>query len=103
MIKKCYILNGEIINIGEWDSQKQPVEINSAEYDEEGNILKEAVFEDKEINPLPEGVIEEERDFEYDADRGWYEVGTEAPKTPQQQIEELKQLVADLASLQLGV
>ena len=60
MIKKCYVLDGKIINIGEWDYQKT--------IDEQG---KEVV-----CNPLPEGAIEEERDFECNEERGWYEVGT---------------------------
>lgn len=47
MIKKCYVLDGEIINIGEWVSAEQ----------------------------LPIGAIEEERDFQYTEDRGWFEVG----------------------------
>lgn len=60
MIKKCYVLDGKIINIGEWD------------YQEVINEQGEEVVN----NPLPEGTVEEELDFEYDEDRGWFEVGT---------------------------
>jgi len=77
MIKECVVLNGKIINIGEWDYQIQQREVKPPEYDEEGNIVKEAVFEDKVMNPMPEGAVIEERDFEYDPNYGWYEVGTE--------------------------
>lgn len=75
MIKKCYVLNGEIINIGEWDYSKDQVVISQAEYDEEGNVTKEAVFEEVIKNPLPVGTLEEERDFEYNEERGWFEKG----------------------------
>lgn len=103
MIKECVVSNGSIINIGAWDEQRESVEVEPALYDEDGNITKEAIYEDQMKNPFPEGATIEERDFEYDSERGWYEVGTEAPKTSQQEIDELKQLIADLASLQLGV
>ena len=48
MIKKCYVLDGKIINIGEWESESLH----------------------------PAGAIEEEREFEYTEERGWFEVGT---------------------------
>lgn len=90
MIKKCYVLNGKVINIGEWDYQIQQREVKPPEYDEEGNIVKEAVFEDKVMNPMPEGAVIEERDFEYDTDRGWYEVGKLIEPTSQERIEALE-------------
>lgn len=77
MIKKCYVLNGKIINIGEWDFQTQQIEIEPPKYDSQGNLIKEAVFEEQVLNPIPEGATVEERDFEYDPNYGWYEVGTE--------------------------
>lgn len=76
MIKNCVVLNGEIINIGDWDYQLQPVEITPAEYDEEGNVTKEAVYEDQAMNPLPEGAAVEERDIVEDPDGGLIEAGT---------------------------
>jgi len=91
MIKKCYVLNGKVINIGEWDYQIQQQEVSPPEYDEEGNIVKEAVFENRALNPMPEGAAVEERDFEYDTDRGWYEVGTEV----KYEIVELKKQLAE--------
>ena len=65
MIKKCVVLNGKIINIGEWDDMNG-------------------------TNPMPEGAVIEERDFEYDEDRGWYEVGTYPEPTAQERIEALE-------------
>ena len=52
MIKKCYVLNGKIINIGEWDFQTQQIEIEPPKYDSQGNLIKEAVFEEQVLNPL---------------------------------------------------
>lgn len=91
MIKKCYVLNGKVINIGEWDYQIQQQEVSPPEYDEEGNIVKEAVFEEKIMNPIPEGAIVEERNFEYDPDHGWYEVGKEG----EFEIAELKKQLSE--------
>jgi hypothetical protein len=68
MLKECVILNGQIINIGPWDYQIQQVQVGG---DEENPI-----YEDQEMNPLPDGATFDQRDFEYDPDRGWYEVGT---------------------------
>lgn len=72
--KPCVILNGEVINIGPWD-------------DLDGT------------NPMPEGAIIEEREVEQGEDGGWYVVGETRPKTPQEEINELKQLIADLSEL----
>ena len=91
MIKKCVVLNGKVINIGEWDYQKQKVLVSPPEYDKDGKLIKETVYEDKIMNPLPEGATVEERDFEYDLDRGWYEVGTEV----KYEIVELKKQLAE--------
>lgn len=57
MIKKCIILNGKVVNIGEWDYQY--IDIDGAQVSQ---------------NPLPLGATEEEREFEQ-IDGGWYEVG----------------------------
>lgn len=85
MIKKCYVVAGEIINIGDWDYEKEQIEISQAEYDEEGNVTKEAVFEEVARNPLPVGTLEEERDFEYSEERGWFEAG-KIPQSSEIQI-----------------
>lgn len=79
MIKKCAILNNKIINIGEWDSA----------IDEKGI----------EQNPMPEGATIEECDFEYDADRGWYEVGT----LPEPTLEEKNRADIDYLGVMIGV
>lgn len=74
MMKKCVILNGTIINIGDWDDLGG-------------------------INPMPEGAIIEDRDFEYDQDRGWYEVGTTVEPT----IEEKNRADIDYLAIMAGV
>jgi hypothetical protein len=91
MLKQCVILNGQIINIGEWDYQMQPFELEPPQYNEEGELIKEGVYEDRPTNPFPEGTTTEERNVEYDADRGWYEVGMVALPT----IEERMRITED--------
>jgi hypothetical protein len=66
MIKKCVVLNGKVINIGEWDDMNG-------------------------TNPMPEGATIEEHDFEYDPDHGWYEVGKEG----EFEIAELKKQLSE--------
>lgn len=97
MIKTCVVLNGKIINVGEWDYQIIRKEVSPEERDEFGNITKEAEYEEEIGNPLPEGAVVEERDFEYDLDRGWYEPGTQMPLT---ETEILKSQLAE-ANLQI--
>lgn len=104
MMKECVVLRGEVINIGPWEYNIQPVEVKPAEYDEEGNIIKEAVYEARPTNPLPEGAEIVEIEIVEGPDGGLYPADYVPPKTPEQlRIEQLEQLVADLASLQLGV
>lgn len=93
MMKTCVILDGQVIHIGEWDYQVESVEVEPAEYDEEGNVTKEAVYEDQAMNPLPEGATIEQRDFEYSDDRGWYEVGTVEPPSVQERIDMLENTI----------
>jgi hypothetical protein len=103
MLKKCYVLNSKIINVGDWNFQIEPFEVEPAELDEEGNIIKDAVFGNRITNPLPEGVTVEEREFEYSFDNGWRDVGY-IPVPSETEI--LKQQVADLQialALVLGV
>lgn len=76
MLKECTVLNGQIINFGEWDYQIRPFEVEPPQYNNEGEVIKEAVYDDRQTNPFPEGATIEQRDVEYDPDRGWYEVGT---------------------------
>jgi len=71
MMKSCVVLNGRVINIGEWDYQKEMVG------------TEEVIH-----NPMSEGAIIEERDFEYSDDRGWYQVGVQAPKTAIELLQE---------------
>lgn len=73
MLKSCVVLNGVVINIGEWDY-----------------LYEDSDGEQVVRNPMPEGATIEERDFDYQPDRGWYEVGTPAPKTPAERIAELE-------------
>lgn len=76
MMKSCVILNGQIINIGEWYYQIQSVIISPAELDTEGNVITEAVYEDQITNPLPVGATSEQRDIVESPDGGLIEVGT---------------------------
>ena len=90
MIKKCYVLDGKVINIGEWDYQKT---IN-----EQG--------EEVINNPLSEGANEEERDFEYTEERGWFEVGTVPQLTKEellkQELAKTNAMVLELTEFILG-
>ncbi|WP_042207429.1 hypothetical protein [Paenibacillus durus] len=88
MIKTCLRLNDQIINIGPWDEQVVKVLVTPAEYDQEGNVTQEDVYEDRVINPLPEGAETVELDVEYGPDRGWYVVGSDNHPT---EIEQLQQ------------
>ena len=96
MIKDCIILDGKLINIGPWDYQMQQVEVSPAEYDEDGNIAKEAVYEEQTMNPLPEGATVEQRDFEYDEDRGWYEIGTSVALTTEERLKATEDAIVAL-------
>lgn len=92
MIKSCVVLNGAVINVGEWDYNIQPVQIGEQEViitpettDTEGNVIPtvtemQPVYEDQETNPLPIGAIVEEREVIQNADGGFIalEVGQSA-------------------------
>lgn len=76
MIKTCvFDNNGNLINIGEWDYQIERVEIEPAEYDNDGKLFKEGVYEERVMNPMPEGAYTEDREVMYSEDFGWREVG----------------------------
>lgn len=96
MIKECVVLNRKVINIGPWDYQMQQVEVSPAEYDENGNVVKEAVYEEEAMNPLPEGAVTEQRDFEYDEDRGWYEIGTSVALTTEERLKATEDAIVAL-------
>lgn len=81
MIKQCVVLDGKVIHIGEWDYQYEQVEVKPAVIDPDTKeVIEPAEYETVAQNPFPVGAVIEERDFEYDPDRGWYELGT--PKIP---------------------
>lgn len=91
MLRKCVMLYGEIINIGDWDYQIQEVELKPARYDEEGNFLEEAICDSRITNPLPEGAKMVEIEIDEGPDGGLYPAGYTFPKTPEQQrISELE-------------
>lgn len=77
MTKKVYVLDGKIINVGNWECQKV---IN-----DDGEEVVE--------NPVPEGTIEEEREMGYDEERGWYEVGKPVLPTDKERIEMLEDTI----------
>lgn len=71
-IKTVVVLDGEIINIGEWDYQYYQVENG----------------EQVAGNPLPKGAVSEEREMRYTEEFGWREVGWDPPKTENEILKE---------------
>ncbi|MBE7897251.1 hypothetical protein G7L40_00810 [Paenibacillus polymyxa] len=70
MIKDVVVLDGQVINIGPWDYKLLSVMVSPAEHDDEGNVTKEAVYEDRVTNPLPEGAVIEQQEIEVAPDGG---------------------------------
>ena len=71
MIKKCWFdAHGKLINIGEWETMPEQVEVSPEQRDEEGNLISEAVYETVERNPIPEGAYYEEREVIQTEDGG---------------------------------
>lgn len=71
MMKKCWFdANGTLINIGEWDTMPEQVEVSPERRDEEGNLISPAVYETVERNPIPDGAYCEEREVIQTADGG---------------------------------
>lgn len=87
MRKECVILNGRVINIGPWDYQYQMVQVGE---DEEGN----PIYEERAMNPMPEGAVIEEREIEIGPDGGLYVVGEPRPESPEQKIARLESELA---------
>lgn len=71
MIKNCVVLGGKVINVGDWDAQQ----------------------------PMPTGAVVEQRDFEFSADRGWYEVGTAAAPTPEERVAAVESAIISILGL----
>jgi len=90
MIKPCVILDGQVINIGPWDYQIQTVEKTPPQFDEDGNLVSEAEYEEVVNNPLPVGAVLEDRDIEQDEDGGFRVVGTVQPESSAQKIARLE-------------
>lgn len=93
MMKTCvFDAVGNLINIGEWDYREEQVVSKSAIIDEETQeVVEPAEYETILRNPLPDGAYSEEKEVYQDDDGAWRIVGTAAPKTPEQEIEELRQ------------
>lgn len=101
-LKTVVILNGEIINVGEWDYQEQRVITNQNEIDaankynesveNEADYIEvpEPIFETRQQNPLPTGATTEEREMQYSEEFGWREVGWTPPMTLEQENKLLK-------------
>lgn len=96
-IKKCiFDRDGNLINIGDWDYDIQPVEVYPAIRDEEtGEIIREAIIEEVALNPLPDGAYEEEREVEYNDRDGWYIAG----QRPKSRLDVLEESQLDLWDL----
>lgn len=100
MIKPCvFDADGNLINIGEWDYQIKPFEVEPAEYDEEGNLIKDAVIEYRATNPTPDGAYYHDQEVEYDPDRGWYLVGTVPKPTAEARIAAMESALLSLMGL----
>lgn len=69
--KKVTILNGAVINVGEWDYQY------TSTFDENGLVTGKY-----SINPLPEGAVEEEKDVVFDGIKWYLESEYEKSKKP---------------------
>ena len=63
MIKEVVLLNGQVINIGQWEYMTESVEVEPGK------------FEDRVLNPLPVGAEIQEMEVEQDVSGGWYVVG----------------------------
>lgn len=108
-LKTVVILNGEIINVGEWDYQEQRVITNQNEIDAANKYnesvknetdyieVPEPIFEAKQQNPLPTGAIIEERDMFFTDEHGWREVGWTPPLTADEKLAQLEQEKEQLA------
>lgn len=94
MMKDCVLLDGKVINIGKWDCQVQSIVVSPAEYAENGDLIKEAVVEERETNPLPAGAIVTELECLQNEDGGWYAVEY-APQLP----DSLEAAVTELRAL----
>lgn len=75
MMKKCVVLNGAVINIGEWDFQVTKVEVGLSE-------SGEPIYEEHVMNPLPDGSEVLELEVAQNEDGGWYAVEYQPVKTP---------------------
>lgn len=71
MTKTVIVLNGVIINVGEWESAE----------------------------PMPEGATIEEREMEYTVEYGWREVGHVPLPTDKERIEMLEETINFLLGL----
>ncbi|MBD3917641.1 hypothetical protein H8B09_02670 [Paenibacillus sp. PR3] len=89
MIKPCVILNGQVINIGPWDYQIKTIEISPEMFDDNGNKIDEARFQEVVSNPLPDGAVIEELDIAEDTNGGQYVIGTAPQESNLQKIDRL--------------
>lgn len=108
MIRQCVVLNGQVINIGEWDYQTEQVETKPAIIDEETQeAIEPAEYETVIRNPLPDGAEFVDIEVVVGADGGLYPADYTPPKTDKERIEELESentmlqlALADLAEAQ---
>lgn len=70
MKKNCVVLDGKVINVGDWDYQTSLVEVAEGEWEEVAT------------NPLPEGATVEEMECEQRPDGSWVTVGYEPTENP---------------------
>lgn len=97
MMKKCWFdAHGVLIHIGEWDTQPEQIEVRPAQYDEDGNMIADTVYETVERNPIPHGAYSEERAVEQDEDGGWHVVGQPRPITLQERLKAAEDMMLEI-------
>lgn len=67
-MRKCYIHNGVVINVGDWDYRPEAVEREEFQQDREGIFAFVTVTDRVPSNPLPLGAEEAYLDLSWTAD-----------------------------------
>lgn len=96
MMKKCWFdANGNLVNIGEWDTMPEQVEVSPEQRDEEGNLISPAVYETVERNPIPPGAYSEDREVVQDEDGGWRVADLPKPVTLQERLKATEDMLLE--------
>ena len=96
MLKTCWFdASGQLINIGEWDTMPEQVEVSPAQCDEDGNLISPAVYETVERNPIPPGAYSEDREVVQEADGGWRVVDLPRKVTLEERIKATEDMLLE--------